>query len=249
MQLLDWTLPTAPENLACDEALLDGAEAGECGEVLRFWEPRNYFVVVGYANHISREVRVEVCEERAIPILRRCSGGGTVLQGPGCMNYTLVLKIELGSPTANIAQANRWIMERHRAALELAMKGTAAGNAGGARVCVEGHTDLALGSLKVSGNAQRRRQRFLLFHGTFLLHLDLSLISQYLREPSQRPAYREERVHKDFVANLDLAPEVVKRALRRTWGVTELMKEGPVARVGSLTADKYGKREWNLKFE
>ena len=41
------------ENLACDEALLDLCEAGESGELLRFWEPNQNFVVAGYGNRVS----------------------------------------------------------------------------------------------------------------------------------------------------------------------------------------------------
>ena len=103
MKWLDLTLPSPAENLACDEALLDWCENGKGDEVLRFWEPREHFVVVGYANKIANEVNVAACEKRGIPILRRCSGGGTVLQGPGCLNYTLVLRITDDGPLRNIS--------------------------------------------------------------------------------------------------------------------------------------------------
>src|ERR1041384_3554800 len=93
MKLLDLTLPTPAENLACDEALLDACEGGAADEVLRFWESSTPFVVVGYGNKVAREVNVAACEARGIPILRRCSGGGTVVQGPGCLSYALVLRI------------------------------------------------------------------------------------------------------------------------------------------------------------
>src|SRR5213595_308411 len=93
MHLLDFTLPTPAENLACDEALLEAFEAAEGRGVLRFWEPADYFVVTGYANHVSTEVDRAACAAEGIPILRRCSGGGTVLQGAGCLNYSLVLNV------------------------------------------------------------------------------------------------------------------------------------------------------------
>src|SRR6266852_576362 len=93
MKYLDLTLPSAAENLACDEALLDWLEEKGEPEVLRVWEPREHFVVLGYANKAFLEVNLEACLKRRIPILRRCSGGGTVLQGPGCLNYSLLLKI------------------------------------------------------------------------------------------------------------------------------------------------------------
>jgi len=61
MRLLDLTLPTAAENLAVEEALLDAAEAGGGGETLRLWEPLTPFVVVGYANQTATEVNLPAC--------------------------------------------------------------------------------------------------------------------------------------------------------------------------------------------
>src|SRR4051812_7109119 len=112
MKFLDLTLPTPAENLACDEALLDCGE-GEGVEVLRTWEPAEHFVVLGYANKTSVEVNVKACGERSIPILRRCSGGGAVLQGPGCLNYSLVRPIAQGSVFQSITETNCFIMKRH----------------------------------------------------------------------------------------------------------------------------------------
>ncbi|MGH7993387.1 MAG: lipoyl protein ligase domain-containing protein, partial [Limisphaerales bacterium] len=66
MKLLDLTLASPAENLACDEALLNWSEAAG-GEILRFWEPREYFVVVGYANRVETEVNVAACQAHGIP--------------------------------------------------------------------------------------------------------------------------------------------------------------------------------------
>ncbi len=99
MKHLDLTLPSPAENLACDEALLDWREENGGEEILRFWESPETFVVVGYANKIATEVNVENCRAKQIPIFRRCSGGGTVLQGAGCLNYALILRIAENSPT------------------------------------------------------------------------------------------------------------------------------------------------------
>ena len=89
MKGCDLTLPTPEENLACDEVLLDICEAGRLEGVLRFWEPAQHFVVLGYANRAAREANLEFCRSAGIRVLRRCSGGGAVLQGPGCLNYSL----------------------------------------------------------------------------------------------------------------------------------------------------------------
>jgi lipoate-protein ligase A len=245
MRCLDLSLTTPAENLACDEALLDAAEAGEPVAQLRFWESAVPFVVVGYANQRAREVNVAVCAAQGVPILRRCSGGGTVVQGPGCLNYALVLPIDPAGPTRTIAAANQFIMERNRQAISTALR--EAGRREPTPV-VEGHTDLAVGGLKFSGNAQRRRKHFLLFHGTFLLAFDLNRVSELLRSPSQAPAYRAGRAHAEFITNLQLSAAGVKAALRRVWAVDGETSQYPEAATRLLVATRYSQAEWNDKF-
>ena len=239
MTLLDLTLPTPAENLACDEALLDAAEAGEADETLRFWESPEYFVVVGYANQVAAEVNVAACAARNIPILRRCSGGGTVLQGPGCLNYALVLRITTSGPTRNISTANEFIMERNRTAIASALRTPHSA------LRVQGHTDLVHGDLKFSGNAQRRRKDFLLFHGTFLLNFDLTLIGEFLRAPTRQPDYRLGRSHLEFVRNLPMPAAVVKASLCQAWGGLTTQPAAPAQRVRQLCAERYDLPAWN----
>jgi lipoate-protein ligase A len=236
VQLLDHTFPTPAENLAYDEALLEWAESGLGGETLRFWEPRECFVVVGYADQIAREVNVRACEAERVPILRRCSGGGTVLQGPGCLNYTLVLLAEPGSPLASITGANQFIMERNRAAVERLL---------GLPVRIQGHTDLTLAGRKFSGNAQRRRRHCLLFHGTFLLRFDLPRLARLLAAPSREPAYRVGRPHLEFVTNLGVEASSLKTAIQAAWGDPSPPSATlPPAPDADLTA-KYSDPDWN----
>src|SRR5205809_872372 len=91
MLLLDLTLPTLAENLALDEALLLEAEAGRGGPVLRVWEWPDYAVVLGAGGKLNEDVDEARCTADGVPILRRSSGGGTVLLGKGCLCYSLVL--------------------------------------------------------------------------------------------------------------------------------------------------------------
>jgi lipoate-protein ligase A len=239
MKFLDLTLPTPAENLACDEVMLNSCEAGAGDETLRFWEPPEYFVVLGYANRVSTEVNRAACEARLIPIMRRCSGGGTVVQGPGCLNYSLILKMGESGPLHSISSANRFIMERNRAALEKLLKRP---------VSVGGHTDLAIGGVKFSGNAQRRKKHCLLFHGSFLLSFNLALITELLPMPSQQPSYRQFRPHEDFLTNLDVGAAPTKRALREIWQATEQLEHPLRETIASLSRDRYETNAWNFKF-
>ena len=232
------------ENLAADEVLLDECEAGHGGEALIFWEPSEMFVVVGYANKVATEVNVAACEKAGVPIFRRCSGGGTVVQMSGGLNYSLILRITESGPMGNITTTNQFIMEKNRAAIEA----EARSQKPEARISVRGHTDLCLGDLKFGGNSQRRRKNFLLFHGTLLLNCDLSRISELLTMPSLQPDYRASRPHKEFVTNLSLPAAQVKAALAKEWNAIEELKNPPLEATSRLAREKYSTREWNFKF-
>jgi lipoate-protein ligase A len=239
MKFLDLSLPEPAENLAADEALLDTAEAGAGGEVLRCWESPLPFVVIGYANKTDTEVNRAACAELQVPVLRRCSGGGTVVQGPGCLNYSLVLEIAALSALGGITSTNRFIMERNRDALARLLKRP---------VEIQGHTDLTLGGLKFSGNAQRRKKKFLLFHGTLLLDYDLSRITRLLPFPSLQPDYRQNRAHQVFLTNLHAPTALVKEVLREAWQAGQPLLNPPLETIRALTRDRYSKADWNEKF-
>jgi len=252
MRRLDLTLPSPAENLAADEALLDWCEAGAGDETLLFWEPRETFVVVGYANKVATEVNVAACAANGVPIFRRCSGGGAVVQMSGGLNYSLILRIAENSPTRNIASANQFIMEKNRAAIEAAVKSLKPE----AEIAVSGHTDLTLVTRhpspvtvqKFAGNSQRRRKHFLLFHGTLLLNGNLALISELLLTPSIQPDYRARRPHEDFVTNLNLPAEKVRAALAKEWTAVGAFNHPPLAEISKLAREKYSAQGWNFRF-
>ncbi len=240
MQILDLTLPTPEENLACDEALLEECEAGPEEEILRFWEPAQPFIVLGISGRHASEAALDHCRFHQIPILRRVSGGGAVLQGPGVLNYALILKIRNPGPLTTIARANRFILERHRQILEPLLNKP---------VQLQGDTDLTLGNRKFSGNSQRRKKSHLLFHGSFLLRVDFPLMERILPLPSRRPAYRSDRPHTQFLTQLDLPPQVVKQALSSGWAVAEpLPLNGSLsARIARLVTTRYSDPAWTFR--
>jgi lipoate-protein ligase A len=239
MKFLDLSFPDPERNLACDEALLDACDAGQGPEVLRCWEAATCFVVVGYANAVATEVRVPVCREKQVPILRRCTGGGTVLQGPGVLNYSLILRISAEGPTSTITETNIHVMTRHQQVFSQLL---------GQKVHVRGHTDLALADRKFSGNAQRRKRDCLLFHGSILLGLDFHWLEEFLPPPSKAPNYRAGRDHSEFLVNLPLGSGRVKAALRETWAADALLPVAPLAAIDQLVQEKYSHDAWNLRF-
>jgi lipoate-protein ligase A len=238
MRLLDLTLGTAAENLALDEALLDAAEAGDLGdEVLRFWESPEPFVVLGRSSKVAEEVNHQECGKRGMPILRRCSGGASVLAGPGCLMYALVLSQEQRPELALVSEAHRLVMETMVRGLASLIPG----------VAFLGTSDLAIGHDKFSGNSLRLKRSHLLYHGTLLYAFPLATIAACLRAPPRQPEYRQGRSHGDFLVNVAASPNALRKSLKQAWRVTAPLANWPQARTLQLAADKYQKRSWNYR--
>ncbi len=235
MRVFDYSFDAPAENLALDEVLLERAESGEGGECLRFWESPVPFVVLGLTQAVDRHVITDACHADGVSIQRRCTAGGCVLQAPGCLNYAFVLRMDRhGCDT--IHGSYRVILGWIAAAL------------GGIDhpASHAGISDLALGANKVSGNAQKRKRRFLLHHGTLLYAFDASLCAKYLKLPPDQPEYRAQRAHEAFMQNLSASRskliEAVSRMFQGATGAHVTAAETDQAR--SLATEKYCQDDW-----
>jgi lipoate---protein ligase len=238
LKYLDLAFDNAAHNLACDEALLELVETGQVkDEILRVWEPAQYFVVLGHANSIRAEVNFSACQEDRVTVLRRMSGGGAVLQGPGCFNYSLFLNATHRFRT--VKEGFRYVLERHKKIVQAIT---------GLEVALEGISDLAIGARKFSGNAQYRKSRAVLIHGTFLLDFDLSLIGRYLQLPSKQPAYRQNRSHLEFLTKLPVRSADLRERLQESWSACTALDKIPIDRIEMLVQARYGRKEWSEKF-
>jgi lipoate-protein ligase A len=233
MRYLELTLPTPEENLALDEALLLAAEESG-GEVLRIWEWPRPAVVLGSGCKLAEEVNAAACNADGVPILRRTSGGGTVLLGPGCLLFSLVLDTQKASELADIRRSYKYILERVARALLPEVPGAE----------VQGISDLAVAGRKFSGNAQQRKQRHILHHGSLLYAFDMANVARYLPPPPRQPEYRAGRTHGEFLANVPLDGTTLAERLRREWGAEDSQGVWSRARVQRLVEEKFSKTEW-----
>ncbi len=237
MKYLDLTLPSAAENLALDEALLLEAEAGKRDETFRLWEWPPPAVILGAGCKLAEDVDEKACQADHVPILRRSSGGGTVVLSAGCLCFTLVLNYDRDSASQEIRSSIRYILGRIRgqllgidSAIELA-----------------GISDMASGGRKFSGNSQQRKRHYFLHHGTILYAMNLGLIGRYLRMPARQPDYREQREHERFLMNLPVDAEALKRRIVTAWNAGTIEPEWPREMVRELVETKYGREEWTRR--
>jgi lipoate---protein ligase len=185
-------------NLALEEALLEAESAPAYALFLYINDP---CLVIGR----NQNPWAEIAADAGLPILRRVSGGGTVYQDRGNLNWALVLPRLGHDPEAEIALVAR-------ALAPLGIK-AAVGPRGGLYLRAEGPLD----GRKISGTARRMTASRVLHHGTLLVDADLGRLGRSLggltpalsRALPSRPALPANLA--EFLPGLEL--EVLARAL------------------------------------
>lgn len=229
MQLKIHSFSTLAQNVHFDDVLFQLAVKHGAGEYLRFWESPTYGVVLGRIGKVEDDVDLSATTKDSIPVIHRASGGGTVVQGPGCLNYCLILSKQKYPVLNDLRQSYQWISEKVLGALKQQ----------GIEAVFCPISDLALVSnqKKFSGNAQRRTKDYVLHHGTILYQFDLNMIFKYLKMPKDMPEYRNARDHKDFVTNIYIIVPAFQQALAEAFGAPQVAQPLTSQEISSL--EKY----------
>ena len=204
LELLDLTLNSPEQNLALDECLLAEVDQNLRAPLLRLWELPSHAVVLGRSCSAEIDVNEQACRKLNIPVLKRCSGGGTVVLGPGCLVYSFFLPVD--RQRFSIRDGIGHVLGIVEAAVrEAGVESTHAGT-----------SDLATKNYKFSGNSQKWSRHAVLHHGTILYSADLELIGQLLRQPQRQPEYRRDRQHAEFIQNLPVDVVELRRQIIET---------------------------------
>jgi lipoate-protein ligase A len=237
----DVTLASVAEDLALDEAMLIEADEGRGPPLVRFWEPRDYAVILGASRQLREDVLVDACRADGVPIFRRSSGGGTVVIGPGTLNVTVILPETAAPGLSAVDTAHRYVLARLAESIGRA----------GRPVRVLGHGDLVIGDRKCGGSAQRRLKHWFMVHCSILNQFPIERIERYLAIPARQPAYRQGRAHRDFLSNLELPRQALVDVLRPgdspCFGPSPAL-DGPMSLLPSLLAEKYANAAWIERF-
>jgi lipoate-protein ligase A len=240
MRLLDHSFDAPELNLALDEAMLDAVERGNTASTLRFWESPTLFAVLGTGQKWSEEVDREVCERNGVPIRRRCSAGGCVLQGVGCLNYALALTHDEYPQVKELRPSYCFILGRICSALHKA----------GVKAEHAGISDIAVDGFKISGTAQKRKRNSILHHGTLLYAFDAAAMDTYLKHPQAQPDYRVDRSHADFVRQLPLNGDELRALICGAFDVNGPATDPTGAELDharTLAAEKYATDAWTFR--
>jgi len=162
-------------NMGLDQAILEAVAADSAAPTLRFYGWRPAAISVGYFQGMEEEVDTQACARHGVDLVRRITGGGAVFHQTE-LTYSIV--IPEGHPLAA-----RSIMASYERLCGAVIAGLGL-------LGLDAHfapiNDIVVGAKKVSGNAQTRKLGCLLQHGTILLDVDVDLMFELLRVPSEK---------------------------------------------------------------
>lgn len=200
------------EQIAKDFALLDEVEGGR-PPIFRTWRSAETVVVLGLSRRRELEVNEAACAEAGVAVLRRGSGGGTVVLSPHTLQYSFVLPYSLAPDLEGIGESkvfcNRMLLDGLGQACKASNSVNELTGKNAAALALDVSGDLVLRDKKVAGLAIKRRRKAMLLHGTILERANIADIGRLLAHPADEPAYRNRRSHVDFLANLGRIPETL----------------------------------------
>ncbi len=223
-------------NLAAEEYAMNALD----GDCFMLW--RNApAVIVGRHQNTLAEIDANFVRARAIPVVRRLSGGGAVFHDLGNLNYTFIVadsraRIDFRRFSQPILDALRDM---------------------GVPARFEGRNDLTIDGRKFSGNAECVSGGRLLHHGTLLFAARMTDLSAALRPDPAKFAGKAVKSVRGRVTNIsDHLPEPMTVLAFRDRLMAHVMATTPgakpygftaadVAAIERLRDEKYATWEWN----
>jgi lipoate-protein ligase A len=246
-RLLQTGYNTASVNMAVDRAVLVANSEAKVPPTVRFFGWKPSAISIGYFQSLEEEVDLDNCKRFGVDYVRRVTGGGAVFHEDE-LTYSIVISESHPGIPKNIMQSYGRIC----GALIKGLKNL------GIKSDYVPINDIVASGKKISGNAQTRKNRTVLQHGTILLDVDVDKMFSLLKVPN-------EKIKDKLIADVKQRVTSVKHILGEDVGfeeTAEAMKVGfeeefNVELVeGSLTEEElelaekfekdfFGSRDWN----
>ena len=250
-RLIDTSPTNSFMNMGIDESVMYHVSENIVPPTLRFYRWDKYAASIGAHQSAYQELDIGYCKENDIEIFRRISGGGAVLKDPkGELNYSISI------PTSHFL-IPKDIKETHKVLCEGIVRGLKFLGFDAQFVPIN---DIIINGKKVSGNAQARKYKAILHHGTILLQVDVKKMFTVLKVGEEKIRGKliknvEERVT-SLEQQMGRTPlfDEVKNALIKGFedalGVNFAKKEltnGEIVLAKKLASKKYSQDSWNFR--
>ena len=174
-RLLQTGYNTAAVNMAIDRAVLLSNSEDKAPPTVRFFGWKPSAISIGYFQSLEEEVDLGNCKRFGVDYVRRVTGGGAVFHEDE-LTYSIVISESHPNIPKNIMQSYGRIC----GALIRGLK----------HLGIESDyvpiNDIVSNGKKISGNAQTRKNKTVLQHGTILLDVDVDKMFSLLRVPNEK---------------------------------------------------------------
>jgi lipoate-protein ligase A len=157
-------------------------------QTFMIWQPDKTYIVLGASNRPEEALYAEKVLQDGITVMKRPSGGQTVMLTPGNLVIAAVYPNSM-QPGKLFNTINSLIISTIE-------------EAGIGGLSLRGISDIAIGRKKILGSAMYRNREKLLYHAVLNVSEPASTFEKYLRHPGKEPDYREGRNHTEFVTSL-----------------------------------------------
>jgi lipoate---protein ligase len=154
------------------------------------WIPDKTYIVLGASNRADEALFLERVLLDGITVLKRPSGGQTVMLTPD----NLIISVVYSNPKE---LQPKDVFLKTNSLIILALE-----KAGIHDLSLRGISDIAIDGKKILGSSIYRNKDSLLYHAVLNLAEPASTFEKYLKHPTKEPDYRQGRKHTDFVTSL-----------------------------------------------
>lgn len=152
--------------------------------------PDKTYIVLGRSNHIEKSINSKSVEKDQITILKRPSGGESVILSPNMLIFSFKQNSDIiPNPVKLFELINSKLIEN------LSLLGIK-------NLHSKGISDLSIGDKKIMGSSMFTKNKTLFYHAVLNVSEDVALIEKYLKHPLKEPDYRQNRPHKEFVTSI-----------------------------------------------
>ncbi|SDC87978.1 lipoate-protein ligase A [Melghirimyces thermohalophilus] len=263
---------SSAENMAIDEAILIAHSEGKTPPTIRFygWDPAT--LSIGYFQKVDKELDMDRLRKRKLGFVRRPTGGRAVLHDQEVTYSVIVGEDYPGMPTSvtdSYRVISQGLLEGFRkldlsaemVPLETEEEKEKYASMGSA-ACFDSPSnyELVVEGRKVAGSAQTRQRGVILQHGSILLDMDVDLLFDVLRFPSERVKQRlkegffQKAVAINEVSTTPISVEQAVQAFTEGFaiGMDIHLEPGELTPyeetlAQDLVRTRYGTEAWNLK--
>lgn len=172
------------EQLKIEEKLLRTDDRNFC--IINRGSPRA--IIMGISGEPEALLHVDLVRKSKIPVIKRFSGGGTVIVDENTLFITFIFSKDSVDISPFPEPILRWSENLYQEAWQIPHFHLT-------------ENDYCIGEKKCGGNAQYIKKDRWLHHTSFLWDYSEENMG-YLRLPEKRPKYRESRSHKDFLCRM-----------------------------------------------